>query len=183
MIIVGGKLEIKEYLYPGQKWYSFKIKTHNPWGKVFHKFHKICFHILEISASKFYEDFLMVDDSFTPKGSTSIDYRYYFKYKKPWDEYTKFVIYTKLIGSQDMKTNEGSIEFKFQPYLEIKLPYGNYIQKILTDVYWLIYYRERVNKLKEQSKGLFERLVKEIKINWNAGITDEKVEEVWKESF
>ncbi|GEM_PF-4109439 len=178
-----GKFEIIEHLYPERRWISFTIKGHNPWAWVFKKYVKLVAHIFEISSSKIYLRFLMVDDFETYKGGSTIYYRYHVDFVKPWDNFTKFWVETRLSGSQDIKTKEGVVEFKFHPYLRTKFEYVNQIQKSLIDLYWLGYYQKRVNTLKEQNKALFEKTMLEIKSALGVKLVEEKVEEGWKEGF
>ncbi len=177
----GGTLEIVEHLYPERRWLSYQFKGKNLWGIVFDKYTDVVEHIMEISGSKIYYRYLMVDDFDTYKGSSVVSYRFYVDFRKPLEENANFWLKSKLSGWQDLKTKDSFLEIKFEPFLKVKFSYANVIQKSLIDMYWYVYYHKRVNKLKEESKNLFEKLLLELKVMLGVEVIDERLKEAWSE--
>lgn len=174
-----GTLHYKNYLIPNQEWIVFTVKGINGWKFVLKELDSLAKAVFEISGSKIYKLYLMIDDTEMAK-TGKVYYRYYVKYKKTWDEYTKFWAYVKTNGWQNVKTKESEVTFKISPYLETKFKYANTIHRSLIWAYHYTWYNYRIIDLLELSKELNGRFIEEIKAKLGASKFDKGLLDAWR---
>ncbi len=169
----------RSYLMPNQEWIVFTIKGTNLWKFVLKGLDNLAKAVFEISGSKIYKLYLMIDDTETAK-TGNVSYRYYVKYKKTWDDYSRFWTYVKTNGWQNIKTKESEVTFKISPYLETKFEYANTIHRSLLWAYHYMWYNNRVLDLLELSKELNRRFIEEIKAKLGASKFDKGLLDAWR---
>ncbi len=127
-------------------------------SKVFKIIPSLIKETFKITSTKFFEDDIRWD-----KSSDPIEFFAQWRGKDEKDGRTSIWIKVKVIGKQNSKDKMGNVTIYIHPYLVTKLPYSNFLDKMLTKLYSYFFYRNQKRKYISEELLLLKRFEDELK--------------------
>ncbi len=166
---MAGKIAIRTDVLAPERKYVREFKVHHPSKIMLGVMNELLKDVFEVKSSDVWEDSVKWDVG----GGENVDFYGIWRVRFKCDMRT--ILWTKIIaqGKMNLKDKMGSVTVSIIPVLETDLKYGDWLERLLQEINYKSFYKERLQAHIKESKRKIDLLDSKIRDLMGGGTREE----------